>query len=471
MMVKRIGLAAIGLLTLTAGPVMAQAHLLVATEPGKLGIPLCNVRAHGRVNDGVRQLRTGIEDRDPAKREAGLQNAVTILTTAIGAGSDNDPAAWYYLARAYLARGDVAGADSAFTRTEALEPGCELDITTYRQNAWATLANAGIDQLRAGDNAGALNLLLQAHGIFRGLPHVMENIAVIYANEGANDSAAAYFERAMVVSEPDTSLVENRNSATMNLAMVLQRAERHQEAIPVLQKYIGWYPEDMDAKKSLAYSYRQAGMVEQAEALEQAMVEVFSKMNLDSLPSQDLMTVGVGFFNSNQYAQAAEVFDRLVKRNPWSRDAIYNLANAYLAMEQWEQLATTAARLKDIEPFNEDTYRLMGQGYRGLQKTAELEQAAASILALPVQVEISGFGPGQSSARLTATATGRTVMDAALKEQPAMPVTIVVEFITVDGQVVAAQDVDIPALAPGATHPIRVDVQGENIAGWRYRRK
>lgn len=467
---KTIGLAAIGLFTVT-GPVLAQATRLVATEPGKFAIALCNVRPQGRINDGMRAVRTGIEDRDATRRAASLENAVTILTQAITTGSEGDAAAWYYLARAYLARGDVKGADSAFTRAEALLPACELDISQHRQNAWALLANAGIDMMRAGETDSALVLLLQANDLYRGLPHVMENIGVVYANQGQNDSAAAFFERAMTVSEGDSTLVENRNSATMNLAMMLQRSERHQEAIPVLQKYLAWHPDDMDTKRLLIYSYRQAGMVAQAEELEKAVAEAFSRMDFDSLSAQDLMTVGVGFFNASEYEKAADVFDRLVRRNPWNRDAVYNLANAYLALEQWDKLVEAGTSLVAIEPMNEDTWRLLGQGHRGLNQQAELAKAAENLLALPVRIEISGFGAGAAGARLTATATGRQAQDAGLQNLPAVPVTLVVEFLAADGRVLDTREVEIPALTVGATHPIQVDGQGEDIAGWRYRRK
>ena len=39
-------------------------------------------------------------------------------------GQGNNAAAWYYLGRIYLQRGDLYGADSALTRAEKLAPNC-----------------------------------------------------------------------------------------------------------------------------------------------------------------------------------------------------------------------------------------------------------------------------------------------------------------------------------------------------------
>jgi hypothetical protein len=48
---------------------------------------------------------------------------------------------------------------------------------------------------------------------------------------------------------------------------------------------------------------------------------------------------------------------------------------------------------------------------------------------------------------------------------------IVVEFLGGTGAVVATQDAQVPALAPGASQEIKVAGQGSGITAWRYKRK
>jgi tetratricopeptide (TPR) repeat protein len=265
--------------------------------------------------------------------------------------------------------------------------------------------------------------------------------------------------------------VDNRNSATLNLAKVLQREGKNAEAVPILKEYLTWMPGDTDARKSLAYAYRQAGMADSADALEKAIVEEFSRMNLDSLTTQDLMAVGVSMFNAQQYDRASDVFSRLATRNPWSRDAVYNLANTQLALKQWDKLAESGKQLVAIEPMNEDSYRLMGQAYRELKQQDAVLKAAEALVSLPVNVDVTGFVMRPDGARLTATATGRSATDALGKALKPVPVNLVVEFVTEAGDVVASQEVAVPALEPGAPHEIRAEVKGAGISGWRYKRK
>jgi tetratricopeptide (TPR) repeat protein len=465
------------LLALTAGlagnaTAQQRATRLVADSATKFQIAFCNLKTAGKVGDGQKALKAGLEDKDAAKRAASLDQAVKILTTEVTTGGQGaSGGAWYYLARAYLAEGDVKGTDSAFTKAEKLQPDCEIDIASYRQNAWAILANAGIEKLRGGDSDSALVLFRQANTLFDKLPHVYENVGVIFATSGQNDSAAYYFGRAAAIAEADTTLTENRNSATLNQAMTLQRMEKHPEAIIALTKYLSWNPKDTDARKSLSWSLRQSGQAAKADSIDQAMVQEFASMNYDSLSTGDLMAVGVSLFNAQKYQEAADVFERLRKQNPWSRDAVYNLANSYLALKNWPKLVEVGRQLALIEPMNEDSYRLTGQAFRELKQQDSLLMEAEKLVGLPVAVEVTTFAMGTMASRIEATATGRTATDASGKDMKPTPVTLTWEFLDNSGKVLGTQAINIPALEPGATHAIKAEARQPGITAWRYARK
>jgi tetratricopeptide (TPR) repeat protein len=257
----------------------------------------------------------------------------------------------------------------------------------------------------------------------------------------------------------------------MNHANVLQRMEKHAEAIVVLEKYLGWNPTDTDARKSLSWSLRQSGQTAKADSLDQAMVDEFSKMNPDSLAAGDLMSVGVSMFNAKKYQEAAGIFERLMAQNPWSRDAVYNLANSYLALQQWEKLETVGGKLIEIEPLNEDSYRLTSQALRELKKQDELLKVAEEFVTLPVNIEVSSFNMGQQSARWQATAHGRSATDAAGKPLKPVAISITVEFLDNAGSAVGSQDVSIPALEPGASQQLKAEIQSSGVTAWRYKRK
>jgi tetratricopeptide (TPR) repeat protein len=474
MNVQRSAGILLALTVMAAGSAVAQgpATRLVADSAGKFQIAFCNLKMGGKVGDGLKAFKTGLEDKDPAKRAAALDQAVKILTTEVGAGGQAaSGGAWYYLGRSYLAQGDVAGADSALTKAEKLQPDCEIDIGSYRQNAWAILANAGIEKLRGGDTDSALVLFRQANTLFQKLPHVYENVGVIFANGGQNDSAAFYFGKAAAIAEADTTLRDNRNSATLNYAMTLQRLEKHPEAIIALTKYLSWNPNDTDARKSLSWSYRQSGQVPKADSIDAAMVNDFATMNYDSLSAGDLMSVGVSMFNAQKFKEAADVFEKLRAKNPWSRDAVYNLANAYLALKDWPKLVEVGKQLTLIEPLNEDAYRLTGQAYRELKQQDSLLKEAEHLVGLPISVDVNTFAMGTTASRIEATATGRKATDANGKDIKPTPVAMTWEFLDATGKVLGSQDVNVPALEPGATHAIKAEAKAPGIVAWRYKRK
>lgn len=461
---------------LAASSLAAQGGInlrLAQGQPAKYVAALCPIKAiNSKVEKGIQSLRKSYEAKTPAEKSATLADARLNLMTAITQEAQaNNAAAWYYLARVALLRGDPVEADSGFTKAEELVPSCEIDITQYRQNNWAMLANAGIEFQKKGEIDSALALFRDASTLFRELPHVYSNMGVVFANANKEDSAAAYFAKALAIAEKDTSLTEDRNTAALNLAIMYSRQGKHIDAITALRRYLAWKPDDTDARKVLASSFRSAGMADSADAVEHAMVEGFSKANLDSLDTQDLMAVGVAAFNAKRYEEAERAFAKSVQRNKWSRDALYNLANTYFAMKNNEKLIEYSTRLLEMEPMNEDALRLLAQGQRGLNREDDVIKTATRLVVLPFTVEITGFQTGPAKAVLLGEAIGREPQDAAGKPLKTVPMTLVVEFVDVSGTVIDTKEITVPALKKSERHPVRLEGTGAMITGWRYRAK
>jgi tetratricopeptide (TPR) repeat protein len=467
------------LATAVAGSAYAQGPILqpklAELQPPKFSVPLCPLKPQGKsLEKGVETFRKAFDAK--ADKATMLKQANDLIVAGITSeAQQGNAAAWYYLARVYLMQGDVGGIDSAFAKALALQPQCELDINQYRQNNWAQLANAGLELQKKGDNEGAIVLFRDANRFFHGLPHVASNLGVLFANSNKDDSAAKYFKEAYEIAEKsastDTAMINDRNANAMNLIVMYTRLGRHKDAIPMLHKYVAWEPKNLDARKMLIEAFRGANMADSAEALSNAIVSDMAKQNLDSLDLSDLMAIGVAAFNAQKYPEAATAFAKAAARNPYSRDAVYNLANAYLAMNDHQKLIDAASKLVEIEPMNEDVYRLLGQGHKGLKHDADVLKAAEKLVGLPVTIEMGAFSIGKSVAKLQGQATGRSPTDAQGKAIKPAPFTLVIEFVTSGGQVVDTKEVAIPVLQPGATQPIAVEAKGADIAGWRYRQK
>jgi tetratricopeptide (TPR) repeat protein len=441
--------------------------------PTKYAPPKCELKAgHYKVSSGATYLKTGVETEVPGNRTRALASGEKVLLEAIQQnGQDKNPAAWYYLGRIYLQRGDIVGADSAITKAETLSPACKQDFSQERYIAWVPLVNAGIEFAKAQNNDSALALFRQANTIYRDKPAAYLNSGVIFANTGQNDSAIAYWQKAAEIGER-TNAVEDRNAATRNLGAVYQKVNRHKDAIPVLEKYLTWVPKDTEVKRALASSYLATGQTEKAEAIEKEVGPApgGAAAGSPAAASAGAMNAAIGLYNEKKYAEAAAAFEKVLATEPYHRDALYGLANSYIGLKS-PKLADVATRLVAIEPMNDEIVRMQANGLRMAKKETQANKAAVRVLSMPITIAVTQFAPTAAGASITGTATGREAQTAQGKPVPAAPVTVIFEFLDPKGTVVASQEVQIPALKPGQAQPIEAKGQGAGIAAWRYKRK
>ena len=184
------------------------------------------------------------------------------------------------------------------------------------------------------------------------------------------------------------------------------------------------------------------------------------------------MNVGVNLYNDKKYAEAAEAFAKVAAAEPNNRDALFNLANTYLAMKDGPKLVATAQQLSALEPLSENSLKLVGEGYKQAGKVDDAVKTAEQVLALPVDVKVTDFSRrgGRRDAGRPRPPAGRRRPRPG-KPIPAAPIAITVEFLDAKGTPVGSQDVQVPALDAGKTQELKAAAQGAGIAAWRYKRK
>jgi tetratricopeptide (TPR) repeat protein len=470
-------IALVGVLVIV-GAVSASAQTpavndrVVKAMPSRYVAPECGIKpGHFKVSSGATYLKTGTETEVPDNRTRALTSGHKVIVEAIQQnGQEKNPAAWYYLGRIYLQRGDIVGADSSFTKAEAIAPKCKEEISKLRYVGWVPLVNAGIEFAKAQNNDSALALFRQANTIYRDKPVAYLNGGVIFANAGQTDSAIAYWQKAAEIGER-VNEVEDRNSATRNLGAMYQRAGRHQDAVPVLEKYLNWVPKDVDVKRALATSYRATGQTAKAEAIEKEVgAAPAAAAGAAAGASASAMNSAIALYNEKKYDQAAVAFEKVVATEPYNRDALFGLANSYIGLKNGPKLAETAGRLAEIEPMNAEIVRMLANGQRMAKKETQANKTAIRVLSMPVTVSITQFAPTAAGAAITGTATGREAQTSQGKPVAPAPITLVFEFLDAKGAVVGNQEVQIPALKPEQAHPIQLQAQGSGIAAWRYKK-
>jgi tetratricopeptide (TPR) repeat protein len=448
--------------------------------PSTYKAPECGIKSnHFKVSSGASYLKSGIENDVPENQKRSLESGKRVLVEAMQQnGQDKNPAAWYFLGRIYLQQGDVIGADTALARAQQLAPACEKEITAYRQNAWVALIQGGNTFEKEKNLDSALALYRQAGMILRKSAIPYYQAANVFNDKQQTDSAAVYFGKAVAAAAnaTDTTEVNIRNRSAFNQGALLLNGRKYPEAVKAFEQYLQWMPNDNEAKRGLAGAYRGAGETAKAQEVEQQIVAAGGTPGGGPAEgagtgSQDLMNIGVNLYNDKKYAEAAAAFDKVVQSEPYNRDALFNLTNTYLALKDGPKLLATAQKLTALEPMNENALKLLGEGYKQSNKVNDAVSTAEKVLALPLDVKVTQFAPTASGASLTATATGREAQTASGKAIPAAAVTLAFEFLNSSGGVVGGQDVQVPALQPGASQEIKAAAQGQGIVGYRYKRK
>jgi tetratricopeptide (TPR) repeat protein len=448
------------------------------SQPSKYEPANCGIKPnHFKVGSAAGYLKSAIETDVPESKARILGQGVKVLDEAIHQnGQEKNPAAWYYLGRINLEQGDIYGADSALTKAEQLAPACQKDIAGYRRNAWVFLINAGTKFENEKNADSALALYRQAAVVYHASPVTYYQIATALNEKGQTDSAAYYFGQAATAGQgvTDTAELKYRDRSAFNEAAMQLNAKKYPAAVTAFQRYLGWVPNDIEAKRGLAAAYRGAGQLDKAQALEKEVATAGGPGPAGGgaaggAGAQDLMSVGVNLYNEKKYADAAAAFEKVAAAEPYDRDALYNLSNTYLALKDGPKLLTAAQRLVAIEPSSENALKLLGEGYKQSGKVNDAVKTAEKVLALPADLKVTDFSTTGAGATLQATATGRQAQTASGTAIKPSDLNLTFEFLDSKGNVVGTQNTKVPALAPAATQSVKVEAQGAGIAAWRYK--
>lgn len=183
------------------------------------------------------------------------------------------------------------------------------------------------------------------------------------------------------------------------------------------------------------------------------------------------MQAGVAAFQAKDYVKARNAFQALVDKEPRNHDALYNLANTQLALNDGNNLVTTSRALLGIDPLGINNYKLLASAYKTLKDSVNLNKVVAQAAPIGTTVAIGQFSARSDGATLTGTATGVDAKDEVGHVIPPHAITLIFDFMDAAGTAVVSRETTIPALPVGGNKPFTVDVRGAGIASWRYRVK
>jgi tetratricopeptide (TPR) repeat protein len=434
-------------------------------------------------------------------------DAIRTLTDALQAGEAGgaDPfTMWYFFGRAYLLLGDLAGADSAFTRAAALgaaDQTCTDEIKRLRRNTWIPIQQLAVGQLQAQNNDSALVLLRRSNLIYRDDPSGYMNMAVAFLNQEKEDSAVVAY-RLAAHAGTDPTRGDLRATAQMNAARLEHRNHHLMAAESLYREYAVMRPRDMAARSALATVLNLQNRRADAAAVYDSILA-----NADSLDSFQLYDTGISLFNlavadtaradtvqkNALFQRAARAFDASLRRNIALRESADMLTRTYLGAGDVPHMLEAAKRFVALDTLSRQPWTLLAAAYtdigRGYAVRDSILRARRDSLpvaarynaiahayrdstlqvllhlhALALEVTMSRFEPRDSGASIRGAVQN-------LGNQEHAAFTITIEFLNVRGEVVTSEHVDVPALnatgSPGQAYDFSLQATGRGISAYR----
>jgi tetratricopeptide (TPR) repeat protein len=464
-----------------------------------------------KLKETVKTLETPDKDADPVARSYLLGSALSLWLNQPNVGPTPKRSVVGFTTNPDATIDLVPTIDSLFRIVEAAKPNC-LDYTNYYrggQKYYLDVANAAIKSLNEDKLDSAEYYATQANRLFPGSPYGTMVLGTVAQKRNNPSKAVEYWTTSADVAARDTMYRDVRRQmlvnigstelATANAASGAERTAAARRAAAAYAKLI----EMPGTRGSYLYGGRQNLQTALLLAGDTAAF-VQSYQPLLSSPTsyeyQDLLNSAVNSARIGKSADAARLFEATLAQNPYSRDALYNLAVMYLALDQNDKVAPIATRLIAVDPGNPENYNLGARAYLALAKSAQTAKKTPIAAAyndttlswynrgnkLPVDITFSEFTPSDKQLIIGGTVLdrrdkvdaagsdarpvrGKAAAKPAAKNVSPKPVTLNFEALDKSGTVVGTKSVTTEALTPGKSAKFTVTLEAPNAVAYRYK--
>ncbi|HVH09059.1 MAG TPA: hypothetical protein VM736_04610 [Gemmatimonadales bacterium] len=323
------------------------------------------------------------------------------------------------------------------------------------------------------------------------------------------DSAAKYF-RLAVPAAADPKYAKERRDALFNVARVYHSIKRYDEAVAAYREYLAvpayandaqalaslsgllmMHPEKRDSALALdnqIVAHSTAASVDELFGAAQAIVAVVpqspdtavmnvqcakaAKKRTPALTARQIAArcVPVSADTMRKFHASADtlyhlatvLYDTVLNRNPYHRDALYNLAGISYLIGDTGRVLPLAQRLYEVDPMNRTTLTKVAGGWQLRGKKDSVLYYLQIADSLPMEINVTQFTTSEKGAEVEAQATNLRAKADSL--------TLKFEFLDAKGTVLSSKSQAL-RLAPNANQSFKVKADtATGIAAWRYRR-
>jgi tetratricopeptide (TPR) repeat protein len=357
-----------------------------------------------RNTDNTRMAEDAIEAAEEATDQSEAtslyQAALTSAEAAIAEDMGN-PLAYRLAGVASIGVGDFEEAADYFDRAVELRPLYEFDLVGVRERAWIDLYQEATPYVQSGDYESAVGYFEDANAIYSDRPEAMITLGQIYAQLREHDAAVENLDAALAFA--DSEAMAQADSATaagwmdqlvgldLLRAQVLADAGRFEEAVGTYRQLSAASPEDIELKRGLAAILMEIGNEAEATAVYEDMLE------MPGLSAEDLFSIGVGFYQTNDYTRSVRAFEASATASVNDRDAIEMWARSLQLDSAYTDIPPVAERWIRLDPNGQNAYLILAQAANQIGDAATTQSAIQSVDALEVIVndlQLSRFGNG-----------------------------------------------------------------------------
>lgn len=410
----------------------------------------------------------------------------------------------------------LLAADSMYDIVEASNAACKEQTEEGRRKVYAALVNEAVNAYNAQKIDEAMQLSQRGLAIYDGfkLAYIAHNLMgnALQSKDDLDGAVGAFISMTDLM-KGDTALVDERKTTITNVAMLMlqhaeglegdRRSAKVKQAIAHITAYNAEFPGDCKSEATLARAHIMGGDTVSAQRMFRVLVD-----GADRCTEQALFDAGVNAARAEQAAAAVALFEVGLKKNPYSRDGLFNVALTLQKLERYKDAEGYIRRLLAIDPENQEAYQVMALNYQSdakpvkvkidsLRKVAldaandkkttmaQKNTKAAEVKALldPEEARLKAMNDSllahftryqnakaKMSFNLWSHDGNKHVLAGQVDnlQESAADYTIKFEFLDAAGNVKGTKETSLTAIAAKGNKAFRVEVEGEGIIAFRY---
>lgn len=420
-----------------------------------------------RQDDNTRTAQRALEAADAAADEAeamALNEEAFAAAEAAIAGDPTNPLPYRQAGIALMGLERWVEANEFISRAEELRPIYQFETEGMRERAWIGLYQEATPLVNTGDYEEAAAIFENANAIYDRRPEVMVTLGQIYAQLRRHDEALTQLDNAMAIITDEERLAE-MDSATvaewliqaatipLTRAQIFADAGRFEEAVVAFRALRMEDPDNIMIGRNLAAILVQMGETEEAFTVYDEL------MTRPELTSQEFYSIGIGFYQGDDWTRASAAFEGAADRSVKDRDALEMWARSLQLDSAFAAMPPAAERWIALDPYNQNGFLILAQAVNLAGDEDRARDLIAAIEAMEIQVDnlqINRFAAG--GARMTGSMTNKTLDEGAA-------VTLTFTFYDDEGNAMGEVAVSVTAAAEGMATVFDLEFSSTDAVG------